>query len=146
MEVIALENKKTYKDFNLTKSQGLYCEYRVQGLTKRYAYAKAFGYKETNEELQRANEMCWQLHKKYGDKINAYIEYLESLHHNEFITNLRQLQEQWLNIATDENVKMKDRLKAYEMLAKSMGAFNENINIKADIKQVLFQGEEEIAD
>ena len=135
-----MDEIKTYKDFNLTKKQGLYCEYRVQNMTKRKAYMLAF--EVDNEET--ANQSCWQMEKKVGDKLNAYMYYLESLHQEEFIMSLRQLQEQYADIIRDEKVSMKDRLKAMELYGKTIGAYTDNVNLDAKVEQVIFTNEDNI--
>lgn len=137
-----MDEIKTYKDFGLTKKQGLYCEYRVQNYNKRKSYMMAF---ETDDP-EDANIKVWQMEKKVGTELNAYMYYLESLHQEEFILSLRQLQEMYADICRDENVSMKDRLKAMELYGKTIGAFTDNVNIKAEVEQVIFTNEDSIQD
>ena len=131
---------KTYKDFGLNKKQGLYCEYRIQNYNKRKSYMKAFNV----ENPDVATTKCWEMEQKVGDKLNEYMYYLESLHQEEFIMSLRQLQEMWVDLAKDEKTSNKDKLKALELYGKSIGAFVENINVDAKVEQVVFENEDDI--
>ena len=137
-----MDEIKTYKDFGLNKKQSLYCEYRVQNYNKRKSYMMAF---ETDDP-EDANIKVWQMEKKVGTELNAYMHYLESLHQEEFILSLRQLQEMYADICRDENVSMKDRLKAMELYGKTIGAFTDNVNVKAEVEQVIFTGDDDVDD
>ena len=98
------------------------------------------------DDPEDANIKVWQMEKKVGDKLNAYMYYLESLHQEEFIMSLRQLQEQYADIIRDEKVSMKDRLKAMELYGKTIGAYTDNVKVDADIKQIVFEGIDDIPD
>lgn len=135
-----MDEIKTYKDFGLNKKQGLYCEYRIQNYNKRKSYMKAFNVE--NEDL--ASTEVWKMEQKVGDKLNEYMYYLESLHQEEFIMSLRQLQEQYADIIRDEKVSMKDRLKAMELYGKTIGAYTDNVNLDAKVEQVIFTNEDDI--
>lgn len=137
-----MDEIKTYKDFGLNKKQGLYCEYRVQNYNKRKSYMMAFNVE--NEDL--ASTDVWKMEQKVGTELNAYMHYLESLHQEEFILSLRQLQEMYADICRDENVSMKDRLKAMELYGKTIGAFTDNVNVKAEVEQVIFTGDDDVDD
>ncbi len=137
-----MDEIKTYKDFGLTKKQSLYCEYRVQNYNKRKSYMMAFNVE--NEDL--ASTDVWKMEQKVGTELNAYMHYLESLHQEEFILSLRQLQEMYADICRDENVSMKDRLKAMELYGKTIGAFTDNVNVKAEVEQVIFTGDDDVDD
>ena len=95
-----------------------------------------------NEDL--ASTEVWKMEQKVGDKLNEYMYYLESLHQEEFIMSLRQLQEMWVDLAKDEKTSNKDKLKALELYGKSIGAFVENINVDAKVEQVVFENEDDI--
>ena len=136
-----MDEIKTYKDFGLTKKQGLYCEYRVQNYNKRKSYMMAF---ETDDP-EDANIKVWQMEKKVGTELNAYMHYLESLHQEEFILSLRQLQEMYADICRDENVSMKDRLKAMELYGKTIGAYQDNVKVDSN-QTVVFVNEDDIPD
>lgn len=136
-----MDEIKTYKDFGLTKKQGLYCEYRVQNYNKRKSYMMAF---ETDDP-ELANIEVWKMEKKVGTELNAYMHYLESLHQEEFIMSLRQLQEQYADIIRDENVSMKDRLKAMELYGKTIGAYQDNVKVDTN-QTVVFVNEDDIKD
>ena len=129
-----MDEIKTYKDFNLTKKQGLYCEYRVQNYNKRKSYMMAFNV--TDE--QQASETCWHMEQRVGKKLDAYMDYLESLSQDRLILSLKQLQEEYIRIALDENVNARERLKAMELYGKTIGAFTDNVNVKAEVEQVVF--------
>ena len=134
-----MDEIKTYKDFGLTKKQGLYCEYRVQNYNKRKSYMMAF---ETDDP-ELANIEVWKMEKKVGTELNAYMYYLECLHQEEFILSLRQLQEMYADICRDENVSMKDRLKAMELYGKTIGAFTDNVKVDTN-QTVVFVNEDDI--
>ena len=136
-----MDEIKTYKDFGLNKKQGLYCEYRIQNYNKRKSYMKAFNVE--NEDL--ASTEVWKMEQKVGDKLNEYMHYLESLHQEEFIMSLRQLQEQYADIIRDEKVSMKDRLKAMELYGKTIGAYTDNVNLDSN-QTVVFVNEDYIPD
>ena len=97
-------------------------------------------------EKEDANIKVWQMEKKVGTELNAYMHYLESLHQEEFILSLRQLQEMYADICRDENVSMKDRLKAMELYGKTIGAFTDNVNVKAEVEQIVFTGDDDVDD
>ena len=134
------EKRKTYKDFGLTKKQSLYAEYRMMNYSKREAYMKAFNV--TDE--QQASETCWHMEQRVGRQLDAYMDYLESLSQDRLILSLKQLQEEYIKIALDENVSMKDRLKAMELYGKTIGAYTDNVNLDAKVEQIVFQGEDDI--
>lgn len=135
-----MEERKTYSDFGLNKKQGDYVMYLMMNYPKRKAYSKAYGM----EDLDNCDVQVWKLEQRIGDKLNAYMKYLASIKEEEFVTNLRQLRELWMEIAFNEDNYMKDRLKASELLGKSINAFTENYNIEAKVEQVVFTNEDDI--
>ena len=136
------EKRKTYKDFGLTKRQGLYAEYRMMNYSKREAYMKAFNV--TDE--QQASETCWHMEQRVGRQLDAYMDYLESLSQDRLILSLKQLQEEYIKIALDENVNARERLKAMELYGKTIGAFTDNVNVKAEVEQIVFTGDDDVDD
>ena len=136
------EKRKTYKDFGLNKKQGLFAEYRMMNYSKREAYMKAFNV--TDPEV--ASISVWQLEQRIGKKLDAYMDYLESLSQDRLILSLKQLQEEYIKIALDENVNARERLKAMELYGKTIGAFTDNVNIDAKVEQVIFTGDDDVDD
>lgn len=135
------EKRKTYKDFGLNKKQGLFAEYRMMNYSKREAYMKAFNV--TDPEV--ASISVWQLEQRIGKKLDAYMDYLESLSQDRLILSLKQLQEEYIKIALDENVNARERLKAMELYGKTIGAFTDNVKVDSN-QTVVFVNEDSIPD
>ena len=136
------EKRKTYKDFGLNKKQGLYAEYRMMNYSKREAYMKAFNV----TDVESARQLAWHMEQKVGKLLDAYMDYLESLSQDRLILSLKQLQEEYIKIALDENVNARERLKAMELYGKTIGAFTDNVNVKAEVEQVIIEGFDDIKD
>lgn len=61
------------------------------------------------------------------DDVQKYIQYLRDNKQNmRDIMELNDLQEFWSNVIKNENVKMRERLRASELLGKSLGAFSDD--------------------
>lgn len=57
-------------------------------------------------------------------EVQEYIKYLQSEPVTKEIYDLKQLQEWWTEVIKSGTFKTNDRLRASELLAKSLGAFN----------------------
>ena len=139
-EVLILDKQKTYSDFGLNKKQGDYVMYRMCNYNKRKAYSKAFGV----EDLDECTSQVWKMEQKVGDKLNAYMKYLAEIKQDEFLMSLEQLREFWVDVATDEKVGMRERVRASELYGKSIGAFIEKVDVNAKVEQVVFTDENDI--
>lgn len=82
----------------------------------------------------------------YADRNSKYlmgiigddIKKTQDVIRNEKIKSVEQIQEFWTEVMdNDEDVEMKDRLKASEMLAKSQGGFIEKIEMNAKVENPL---------
>lgn len=136
--------EKTYKDFGLNKKQATFCHLRMQNYSKRKAYMIAF----KMEDIDQASSRCWEMERKYGEQLNAYLDYLGEKIEKQFLTSAYLIQSFWEDFMLDETKTDKDRLKASEYLAKSLAMFDNKVLLEGnlDIKQIIFEGEEEIAD
>ena len=57
--------------------------------------------------------------------VQTYIKYLDSLKDNsKDIANIESIQEYWTTVMNSKREETKDRLRASELLAKALGAFN----------------------
>lgn len=65
--------------------------------------------------------------------IQSYIEGLNKKIKDNRIADIKEVKEFWTEVLRNGNVKMQDRLKASEYIAKTNGAFLEKVEVKGEI-------------
>lgn len=136
------EENTSYKNFGLTRRQTTFCHLRMQNYSKRKAYMIAFEV----DDPETASRKCWEMEQKYGEQLNAYLDYLSEKVEKQFLMSAHLIQQFWEDFMLDETKGDKDRLKASEYLAKSLAMFDNKVLLEGnlDIKQIVFEGEEDI--
>lgn len=78
-------------------------------------------------------------------EVKEYAKELQQQQREAFIFDMCTVQKFWVEVMLDENEKMPNRLRASEMLTKSLGGFEDKqlINING---AVIFKGEDNIED
>lgn len=138
------EENTSYRNFGLTRRQATFCQLRMQNYSKRKAYMIAFEI----DDPEMASRKCWEMEQKYEEQLSAYLNYLSEKVEKQFLMSAHLIQSFWEDFMLDETKTDKDRLKASEYLAKSLAMFDNKVLLEGnlDIKQIIFEGEEEIAD
>ena len=138
------EENTSYRNFGLTRRQATFCQLRMQNYSKRKAYMIAFEI----DDPEMASRKCWEMEQKYEEQLSAYLNYLSEKVEKQFLMSAHLIQSFWEDFMLDETKTDKDRLKASEYLAKSLAMFDNKVLLEGnlDIKQIIFEGEEKIAD
>ena len=110
----------------LNARQKAFCEYYVASGNATESARRA-GYSE-NYAKNRIHELL----KNVG--ICGYIEELNEKAKDSRIMSMLEIKEFWSETIKNSNVKMTDRLKASELLAKTNGAFLEKVELSGEIK------------
>lgn len=119
----------------LNARQKAFCEYYVTSGNATESARRA-GYSE-NYATNRIHELM----KNVG--ICGYIEELNNKIKSERIADMTEVKEFWTKTLRNDKVKMQDRLKASEYLAKTNGAFLEKLEVKGSIP-VVISGEDQL--
>lgn len=138
------EENTSYRNFGLTRRQATFCQLRMQNYSKRKAYMIAFEI----DDPEMASRKCWEMEQKYEEQLSAYLNYLSEKVEKQFLMSAHLIQSFWEDFMLDETKTDKDRLKASEYLAKSLAMFDNKVLLEGnlDIKQIIFEGEEDMAD
>lgn len=119
----------------LNARQKAFCEYYVASGNATESAKKA-GYSE------RTAKSIGQRLLTFVD-IQSYIEELNKKIQDNRIADMTEVKEFWTKTLRNDKVKMQDRLKASEYLAKTNGAFLEKLEVKGSIP-VVISGEDQL--
>lgn len=119
----------------LNARQKAFCEYYVASgnaaeSAKKAGYSEKYANTNANKLLQNTTI------KNYITELNEEIK-------NERIADMTEVKEFWTKTLRNDKVKMQDRLKASEYLAKTNGAFLEKLEVKGSIP-VVISGEDQL--
>lgn len=103
----------------LTAKQRAWIDYYKQGKTATEA-ARLAGYKPDNAKVIGAQNLT---------KLNQYISDRDELLDRARVADMAEINEFWSDIMRDDTADIKDRLKASELRARSIGAFIERREI-----------------
>lgn len=103
----------------LTAKQRAWIDYYKQGKTAAEA-ARLAGYKPDNAKVIGAQNLT---------KLNQYISDRDELLDRARVADMAEINEFWSDIMRDNTADIKDRLKASELRARSIGAFIERREI-----------------
>lgn len=103
----------------LTAKQRAWIDYYKQGKTAAEA-ARLAGYKPDNAKVIGAQNLT---------KLNQYISDRDELLDRARVADMAEINEFWSDIMRDDTADIKDRLKASELRARSIGAFIERREI-----------------
>ena len=134
------EQDETFKDFGLNRKESDYVKNLLLNMTKKEAYSKAFGI----SNITSASTEASKLEKRKGEQLEAYKKHLTMILQEEEVVSLKQIMVFLYDLMRSEDTKTKDKIRCAEDLIKMQGGFLENVNVNADIKQVLFTNEENI--
>ena len=137
-----IEGDSNWKSYGLNKKQADYCKAYIETGVKRKAYSIAYGV----ENLDKCGDAVVRLEAKFGKELCAYMKHLFDLLEEECVAHMSQLQKYWLDVMYSDNFDSRSKLKASELLAKSLGGFVERTEIDAKVETVVFTGENSIQD
>lgn len=103
----------------LTAKQRAWIDYYKQGKTATEA-ARLAGYKPDNAKVIGAQNLT---------KLNQYISDRDELLDRDRVADMAEINAFWSDTMRDDTVDIKDRLKASELRARSIGAFIERREI-----------------
>lgn len=103
----------------LTAKQRAWIDYYKQGKTATEA-ARLAGYKPDNAKVIGAQNLT---------KLNQYISDRDELLDRDRVADMAEINEFWSDTMRDDTADIKDRLKASELRARSIGAFIERREI-----------------
>lgn len=103
----------------LTAKQRAWIDYYKQGKTATEA-ARLAGYKPDNAKVIGAQNLT---------KLNQYISDRDELLDRDRVADMAEINAFWSDTMRDDTADMKDRLKASELRARSIGAFIERREI-----------------
>lgn len=122
-------------NYGLTKKEMQYVYYMFEGKSKREAYSLAFNI----DNLDSCSTLVGRLEAKKKKQLEEYTIHLREELEDKYMPSIKQLQLYWYNIMIDDKYPITQRIRASELLGKSMGAFTDNLNVKADInEQIIF--------
>lgn len=122
---MGMENVKPFKEGDqLTPKQQKWIDEYIKGCTYEEASIRA-GYSGANPRA-----MGYQNSIKFKDIIEARRKELVKELKSNSIAELEDIFEFWTNTFKNEDVKLTDRIKASELLAKAKGGFIEKVEVK----------------
>ena len=135
-----IEGDSNWKSYGLNKKQADYCKAYIETGVKRKAYSIAYGV----EGGKQCDDGIYRLETKYGKELCAYMKHLFDLLEEECVAHMSQLQKYWLDVMYSDDFDSRSKLKASELLAKSIGGFIDRQEIDAKVETVVFTGEDDI--
>jgi phage terminase small subunit len=115
----------------LTPREETFCRLIVEGkITQREAYREAF--KATTMSDEQVDKNAWKMKNKPLVK-NKILEYVQAIDETT-VLNIQKVLEFWTGVIQDNNVSMKDRLKASELLGKYRQMFVDKVEIHGTIE------------
>lgn len=113
----------------LTAKQEKYCQYRMQGMTQRQAYKKAYpNNKQADKDI---DSQASRLEK--NSKVSARLKELRGKVQKKGILTVQQILEQLSKDAQSGELKAQDRHRAMDMILKVNGAYVQNLNMNANV-------------
>ena len=116
-------------DNKLTDKQEKYCQYRMQGLSQRQAYRKAFPNNRQADEV--VDSQASRLEKNV--KVSARLKELREKVQKKGILTVQQILELLTKDAQSGELKAQDRHRAMDMILKVNGAYTQNIQMNANV-------------
>ena len=135
------EQDKSFKEYGLSSKEADYVKNLKKGMSKRVAYSKAFDV----ENLDSCSTLASRLENRKGDKLEEYRKHLTELLQND-ITDLSECMLFLHEMMRDEEVSHKDRIRCCEDIIKMMGGFIDKTEVKAEVEQVIFTGDDDVDD
>lgn len=125
---------------NLTRKQRAWIDYYKQGYSATDA-AQLAGYKGKDKHSLE------NIGSENLRKLGQYLKDREEEINKERIADMEEINEFWTETMRDKETPLKERLKASELRARSMGAFVENVNLNGGAPAVvILSGEANIKD
>lgn len=110
----------------LNTKQKAFCEFYVASGNATESAIKA-GYSEKTARSIGQRLLTNVDIQEYIKEINKKVE-------DNRIANIKEVKEFWSDVLRDKKIKIQDRLKASEYIAKTNGAFLDKVEIKGEIK------------
>ena len=122
-------------DKELNSQQIKFCEEYSKVLDGKIAYKLAYpNCKSDNSAMAGASRLLSDV------KIQEYIKSLSNTIQSNRIMSIKELREFWSDMARDMDTRTQERLKASELLGKSMGAFLDKQEITVSIPKINING------
>jgi phage terminase small subunit len=114
---------------DITDKQEKYCQYRMQGMSQRQAYKKAY---PNNKQSDEAIDIQASRLEKNG-KVKARLQELREKVQKKGILTVQQILELLTKDAQSGELKAQDRHRAMDMILKVNGAYVQNLNMNANV-------------
>ena len=114
---------------DITDKQEKYCQYRMQGMSQRQAYKKAY---PNNKQSDEAIDIQASRLEKNG-KVKARLKELREKVQKKGILTVQQILELLTKDAQSGELKAQDRHRAMDMILKVNGAYVQNLNMNANV-------------
>lgn len=112
---------------DITDKQEKYCQYRMEGMSQRQAYKKAY---PNNKQSDEAIDIQASRLEKNG-KVMARLKELREKVQKKGILTVQQILELLTKDAQSGELKAQDRHRAMDMILKVNGAYTQNLNMNA---------------
>ncbi len=114
------------KSDGLTIKQKKFADFYLADGNATRAYKRAYGTKSDKAAGSNANRML------KNDKVQKYIKERQPEEQKKVNFTVEWLREEVLAVIKDKGAKPRDKLKGYEILGKTMGAFEEKKSVSFD--------------
>ena len=115
--------------YKLTDKQEKYCQYRMQGMSQRQAYKKA--YPNNKQSDDQVDIQASKLEK--NNKVATRLQEMREKVQKKGILTVQQILELLTKDAQSGELKAQDRHRAMDMILKVNGAYVQNLNMNANV-------------
>jgi hypothetical protein len=114
---------------DITDKQEKYCQYRMQGMSQRQAYKKAYpNNKQSDEQIDiQASKL------EKNNKVATRLQEMREKVQKKGILTVQQILELLTKDAQSGELKAQDRHRAMDMILKVNGAYTQNIQMNANV-------------
>ena len=113
----------------LTDKQEKYCQYRMQGLSQRQAYKKAYPNNKCTDK--KVDDLASLLESR--SEVRGRLNELREKVQKKGILTVQQILELLTKDAQSGELKAQDRHRAMDMILKVNGAYTQNIQMNANV-------------
>ena len=118
----------------ITAKQKLFADEYIKTGNAKQSYVKIY---KCNDKVAEANSS----RLLSNAKVREYIESVNKKLEKSSIADMTEVKEFWSNMLRSKKSEDKDRLKASELIAKTNGAFIDNVNLNSTGQVVIIRGD-----
>ena len=118
------------EELKLTDKQEKYCQYRMQGMSQRQSYKKA--YPNNNQSDEQIDIQASKLER--NNKVSTRLNQLREEVKKEGILTVQEILMLLTKDANSNELNAKDRHRAMDMILKVSGAYVQNLNLNGNIE------------